>query len=170
MLAYVLVVFAVLLRLVPHVPDVTPLTGLALFGGVYLQRKQAIWLPLVALFVSDLFLPSEPIITRLSVYGSFCLIGLIGLVLRSRKNFRNVIIASLFSSTLFYVITNFAFLYPTAMYGHNWSGIMQSYTNALPFFRNAIIGDISYTSLLFGAYELMLRYVHLSHTVEKTDN
>jgi hypothetical protein len=170
MLAYVLIVFGILMRLLPHVPDVTPLTGLALFGGVYLKRGQAIWLPIIALACSDLFLAPEPPVTRLSVYGSFCAIGIIGLWLRKRKRTGTTILASLLGSTIFYLITNFAFLYPTSMYTHNWSGIVTSYYVALPFFRNAIIGDLAYTALLFGTYEFILHWVNSTQVTGKTNS
>jgi hypothetical protein len=159
MFTYILIIFAALMRLVPHIPDVTPLTGLALFSGAYLKRRQSIWISLVALACSDLFLPSESIVTRLSVYSSFAAIGMLGWWLRSRKNIRAIIVASLAGSTIFYLITNFAFLYPSSMYTHNWSGIIMSYYNALPFFRNALIGDLVYTGFLFGAYAFALRVV-----------
>jgi len=152
MLSYVLIIFAVVMRLVPHVPDVTPLTGLALFCGAYLKRSQAIWVPLTALACSDLFLPTESISTRLSVYGSFALIGLIGWWLRSKKSISRIIMASIGGSTLFYLVTNFAYLYPTNMYPHSLAGISASYIMALPFFRNALVGDLIYTGFLFGAY------------------
>lgn len=159
MLAYVLIIFAALMRLVPHIPDATPLTGLALFSGAYLKRGQAMWAPFAALVCSDLFLPAEPIVTRLSVYGSFALIGIIGWWLRSRKGIGPIIFASLLGSTVFYLITNFAFLYPSSMYTHDWIGITMSYYNALPFFRNALIGDLAYTGFLFGAYTFAVRVV-----------
>jgi hypothetical protein len=157
MLVYILIIFAALMRLVPHIPDVTPLTGLALFAGVYLKRSQAMWVPLAALACSDLFLPSEPLTTRLSVYGSFALIGLIGWWLQRGKSAATILLASLGGSVLFYLVTNFAFLYPTSMYAHNWSGIIASYYNALPFFRDALIGDLIYTGFLFGAYAFAQR-------------
>jgi hypothetical protein len=170
MVVYILIIFAAIMRLVPHIPDVTPLTGLALFSGAYLKRGQALWVPLAALACSDLFLPAEPLSTRLSVYGSFALIVLIGWWLRKRKQISSIILASLAGSTVFYLITNFAFLYPASMYSHNWSGIMTSYFMALPFFRNALFGDLVYTGFLFGAYAFANRIALHSSSEEKLPN
>ena len=52
-----LIILAVLTRLLPHPPNVAPITGIALFAGNKFDNK---WigfiLPLVCMFLSDLFL------------------------------------------------------------------------------------------------------------------
>ena len=87
------------------------------------------------------------------VYGGFAAMGLVGLWLRSHKPAGNVIGASLASSFLFYVVTNFVYFYPETMYTHDVNGMAASYLNALPFFRNTLLGDLFYTSVFFGSYE-----------------
>ncbi|MBI2017840.1 hypothetical protein HYS92_02210 [Candidatus Daviesbacteria bacterium] len=89
------------------------------------------------------------------VYGSFGLVGLIGLWLRSHKRPLFVISGALSSSVLFFIITNFGvWAPPNNWYPHNLNGLIKSYTMALPFFKNSLIGDVGYTIILFGGYEL----------------
>jgi hypothetical protein len=159
MLAYALVGLGAVLRLMPHLPNFTPIAAIALFGGVYLKRGHALLLPVAALFISDLFIGFDSWRGRTVVYGSFMLVGLIGLLIRKRKSLAIVVGGSLAGSLVFYLITNFAFLYPQTMYPHTLQGVMQSYINALPFFRYSLLGDLIYTGLLFGAYELIL-HIH----------
>ena len=52
----IFVLIAATLRVVPHAPNFAPIGAMALFGGAYLGRKWAIALPLVAMFLSDLFI------------------------------------------------------------------------------------------------------------------
>ena len=59
--------------------------------------------------------------------------------------------SSLGASIIFFLVTNFAFLY--SGYEHNLSGIILAYTNGLPFFRGTLLGDLGYTAALFGAYQ-----------------
>ena len=41
-------------RLLPHLPNVTPVAAMALFGGAYLSNKRlAVVLPLLAMLLSD---------------------------------------------------------------------------------------------------------------------
>lgn len=161
MLAYILIILGVILRVVPHLPNMAPVTGLALFGGVYMKRSQTMWLPLAVMVISDAFLSPESLTTRLSVYGSFVLIGLIGIWLRTRKSVATILMSSIAGSIVFYLITNFAYFYPSDMYPHTLSGILASYYNGLPFFRNTLVGDLLYTGLLFGAYEFTQWVVRL---------
>lgn len=150
-----IIIFAVLLRLLPHPPNVAPIAAMALFGGAYLNKHYALVVPLVALFLSDIFLGFYS--GMIFVYGSFFLIGLIGLWVQKHKSFRNVILASLGSSILFYLITNFGVWLTGTMYAKSLNGLFESYIMGLPFFRNTLLGDLGYVGLFFGGYELVLR-------------
>jgi hypothetical protein len=41
------------------------------------------------------------------------------------------------------------------MYPHNVSGILTSYAAGLPFFRNMLIGNMVFSSVLFGSFYLL---------------
>lgn len=157
-MAYFFILLGALLRVIPHPANFAPIAAIALFGGVYLDKKQALLLPLAAMAVSDVFLGFDSFASRFMVYGSFLLIGLIGLWVRRHKNFASIIGATLAGSILFYLITNFAYFYPVSMYAHNLQGILASYVNALPFFRNTLLGDLFYVGAFFGAYELVMSF------------
>jgi len=152
----IIILFAVILRLVPHVPNFAPISGMALFGGAYLNKKYALIVPLIAMFLSDIFLGLHS--TMVFVYGSFILTGLIGLWLRKHKTFTDIIGAAFLSSLLFFLITNFGVWLEGRLYPANLSGLMSSYTLAIPFFRNTILGDLFYTGLFFGSYELAIKF------------
>lgn len=152
-LAVLLIVLGVAMRLLPHLPNFTPIAAMSLFGGVYLDKKYALILPLAALFISDVFIGFDSLESRLSVYSAFILVGLVGLAVRRRKTVLTIILGSLSGSVIFYLITNFAYFYHSSMYPHNLSGVLASYYNAIPFFRYTLLGDLVYTGLLFGAYE-----------------
>src|SRR5258706_1851062 len=152
---FIIIIFAVVLRLLPHPPNVAPIAAMALFGGAYLNKRYAIIVPLVAMFISDIFLGLHD--TMIFVYGSFFLIGLIGLWLRTHKRFKFVIAASLFSSILFFIVTNFGVWMMGSIYPQTFVGLISCYTLAIPFFRNTVIGDLFYVGVFFGGYELVIR-------------
>jgi hypothetical protein len=142
------------MRLIPHPENFAPITATALFGAVYLPKKYAFIIPLSALLISDLFLGFYGL-EMAFVYGSFIISGLIGLMIKSRKNIFTVIGATLTASILFYLITNFGvWLEPRSWYTKDLAGLLQSYTAGIPFFRNTLMGDFFYTGVLFGTYEL----------------
>ena len=73
-------------------------------------------------------------------------------------------LAALAGSVLFYVVTNFAVwvtpngLY-AGLYAHTWDGLIQCYVMALPFFRNDIAGNVLWTAMLFGLFDLMQLWI-----------
>lgn len=160
MLAYFFILLGAAMRVMPHAANFAPIGAIALFGGVYLSRKQALVIPMAAMIISDFFIGFDSLQSRLMIYGSFLLIGLIGLWVKKHKNVFSVIGGSLLGSVLFYLITNCVIFYSTKMYPHTWAGQMLSYTNALPFFRNTILGDLFYVGVLFGSYELVKYFKH----------
>jgi hypothetical protein len=162
----VIIAFAVVLRLLPHPPNVAPIAAMALFGGVYLNKKYALIVPLVSLFISDFFLGFYASMSY--VYCSFLLTGLIGIWLRNHKSFTNIILASLISSTLFFLITNFGFFLTTDLYPKTFSGQMEAYIMALPFFRNTLLGDLGFVGLFFGSYELIFSVVKHNMSLAKS--
>lgn len=141
------IVIAAVIRLFPHIPNVTPITAMALFSGVYFtNRNYAFMIPLMAMFLSDIFLGFSWI--TLFVYGSFILVSYIGYTSKKIK-----ITTILLSSVSFFIITNFGVWligYPKTV-----DGLMQCYTLAIPFFRNSLIGDFFYAGVMYYAFEFI---------------
>ncbi len=153
-LALSLIAMAAFARLIPHPANVTPVVAMALFSGSVLGRRAfAILIPLAALFVSDLALGFHD--QMISVYGSIVLVSLIGILLTKKPSAGRVVAASVAGSTVFFLITNFTVWLSGEMYAKTGFGLIQCYTLALPFYRHALIGDLAFTGLLFGAWALL---------------
>ena len=163
----VLIAFAVLSRLAPHPANVAPLAAMALLSGALLPRKLALTVPLGAMIVSDWFIGLHGLI--LYTWGSFVLIALFSSYRLRSISAGSVVGSSLAASVLFYLVTNFGVWLEGRMYEPTLSGLMQSYYNALPFFRNTIAGDMLYSGILFGAYALAM-YVTRSRAALKVQS
>ncbi|MBI4097882.1 MAG: hypothetical protein HY426_02475 [Candidatus Levybacteria bacterium] len=164
-LPLVIIAFGVLLRLIPHPPNFAPIGAMALFGGAYLSKKYALIIPLIALFASDIVIGLHS--TMPFVYLSFILIGLLGIWLKKRKNLPSVIGSAIFSSILFFVITNFGVWLVGNLYPRTLDGLIRCFYLALPFFRNTVIGDLIYVGLFFGSFELALRVLRDFFVIDK---
>jgi signal transduction histidine kinase len=150
----VAVVLAALSRLLPHLPNFTPIAAIALMGGAfYSDKRLAFLVPMLAMVLSDLFLPVHN--TIWSVYLSFALIVCIGFTLKNNLKVHSLLIASLTSSVLFFIITNFAVWFGSTFYSQDFAGLLFCYEQALPFFSNTVMGDVFYTTVLFGAFYLL---------------
>ena len=150
--AVTLVILGVAGRVLPHVWNFAPIVAIGLFAGVYLGKRYAYLLPLAAMLGSDIFLGFYDFKLMFFVYGSFALAGVIGYLIRHRKNVFTISAASISASTLFYVITNWAVWQFSPFYEKTVEGLILSYTLALPFFRSALVVDLFYTFLFFVAY------------------
>jgi hypothetical protein len=151
-----LILLAVFSRLLPHPMNFAPLMAIALFGGFYFDKRIAPILPLTALVVSDYFLGFYEGIEW--VYGSFLLVVIMGMIAKRFKSISVVYGTSLLGTTLFYLITNFAVWKSGVYYTLDFNGLVTCYIAALPFFRNAILGDLFYVTVLFGVYEMAVKY------------
>lgn len=164
MIYALLIILAVFSRLIPHPANVAPVAGLALFvgtTGLTYQTKQgkilAYSLPLIALLISDALIGFYTWQVMVSVYLGFLFTVGLGLLVRKYYSLETIILASLVGSIVFFLLTNAAVWAFTPMYAKTSAGLIESYTMAIPFFRNSLIGDLIYTAGLFGAYELAKR-------------
>ena len=160
-----MILLSAVMRLLPHPWNFTPVAAMALFGGAYLaNRKLAFALPLIAMLLSDLVL-------GVAIYGKvllfsqpvvyLCLLAIVALggLIRPRKSWWTIAVASLASSVMFYLVTNFAVWAFESLYPKNWSGLITCYTAAIPFFRNSVAGDLCFAVILFGGFALLEKSV-----------
>ena len=154
MIALIIIVMGIVMRFLPHPANVAPVAAIALFAGTYLNKKYALWVPLVIMIITDMFIGLHDVI--LYTWGSFVFVALIGMWLKSNKRLLNVGLASVISSFSFFLITNFGVW--VHWYPRNLQGLISCYTLALPFYRNTFIGDIAYVVVFFGLYELAARF------------
>lgn len=153
LISFLLIMFAITCRLLPHAWNFTPVIAISLFAGVYLDRKYAIALPLLIIFLSDYFLGYYAWPLMVAVYSSYILVGILSVVVRKNKSVEMIVAVSIISSSLFFLVTNFAVWQLSTVYTNNLTGLIECYTLGLPFFRNSLLGCLFYTAFLFGLYE-----------------
>lgn len=161
------ILFAALSRLLPHATNFTPLGAIALFGAAYFPKKKwAFIVPVLALWLSDLFLNNFvyaafydgfTLFTNgfLYIYGAFALIVILGIYLFDKITLPRVIGGALGGSVIFFVVSNFGVWLTSPMYPLTLEGLILCYTAAIPFFHYTIAGNLVYCAVLFGGYEYM---------------
>lgn len=152
-LGLVFTTLAIAARLLPHPWNFTPLGASLLFAGFILPKKW-LWLPIVALGASDLIIGTYHAPVMIAVYLSYGLVMAAAYNLRSYYNFGVALITSLGGAVLFFLITNAAVWLWSGMYQSDITGLWASYAAGLPFFRNSLSGDLFYSAVFFGVYEL----------------
>ena len=149
----IMVAIAAATRFLPHPPNFTAIGGMALFGAATLTNKKLAFLvPIMAMFISDLFIPNG---FNLSVYAAFIAIAAMGLLISNKKGPMPVIVGSISASVIFFAISNFGVWASQAMYTKNAIGLISCFEAAIPFFPNTLAGDLFFSSLLFSSYAII---------------
>jgi hypothetical protein len=139
----------------------TPVGAVALFGGAYFtDKKKAFLVPLITLFISDLlinYLYFHKFVWFYAdatwTYISFAAMVYIGTLLQ-KINVVNVILASLGSVLIHWLLTDInPWLYGNS-YDKSIVGYFQSLFAAIPFERSLLMGNLVYGFILFGGFEL----------------
>jgi hypothetical protein len=158
------VLLATVGRLVPHPPNFAPLSAIALFGAAFFSRRvMAVLAPLLALFLSDLFLNNTVYqqhhtgftwfdVPSLWGYASYVLIAVMGIVILRKPTVVRVVGSAIGASLLFFLVTNFGCWPGNPLYPQNISGLAMCYAAGLPFLQGTLLGDLFYSGVLFTAY------------------
>lgn len=168
-----IIIFAALSRMLPHAYNFTPIGAIALFGAAYFANKKwALAVPLIALWISDLFLNNLKYSAfydgfqwftpgLLYLYGSVAMIVILGYYLLKKITFGRVLGGALGASIIFYIVSNFGVWVSSPMYPLTFEGLIACYVAAIPFFHYTIAGNVVYSALMFGGYE-WLKYQYPS--------
>lgn len=145
-----------------------PMAVISLFSGAVLKNKSlAIGVPVVAMFMSDLFLQFTQGagfygVAQFFVYGALILISILGTKMGDMKTTK-VLGYTVGSSLLFWLVSNLG-VFAGGWYGYSFSGLMTTYAMAIPFlenematnlFINSIVSDLIGSGILFGSYALV---------------
>ncbi len=129
------ILIAIWFRLIPHLPNFTPITSLALFSGLMFKRKWlSIVIPIVAMILSDIVLGFSEI--TIWVYLAISTISITNWF-QSKINMKSILLSSL----IFFIISNFG-VWLIGGYPHTINGLFMCFTLAIPFFGYSILGDL----------------------------
>jgi hypothetical protein len=156
LLALGIIALAAALRIAPHPWNFTPVGAMALFSGAVIKnRRLAFVVPLLALFVGDIFIGFHRLMPI--VYASFLLSVAIGFWLRDRRTAGRISAATLLGAIQFFLVTNFAVWAFGLTYPRTGAGLVACYVAGIPFFWNTLAGDAVYAVLFFGTFALAER-------------
>jgi hypothetical protein len=162
-----MIVLAAFSRIIPHMPNLSPLDAIGLFGAAYFRKKwQAFLIPLSAVWLSDLFINN---VIYAQYYHSFTwfyegfywqyeayiLITLFGLGLFRKVNATRVIGGAMCSSLIFFFISNYSCWPGNPNYSQNINGLLSCYAAGIPYYKGTLLGDLLYAGILFGGFALV---------------
>lgn len=159
---YVVFLLAILSRLVPHPPNVVCIAALGLLAGCYIRGSAAWILPVAAMLISDVLghlfaIPGLGFYSPLAmafVYGGLTASVAVGRHLQARPRPWKVAAASLASSTIFFLLSNFG-VWLGGFYPQTPAGLVACFAMAVPFYGYTLLGDLFFSATFFGAFEFL---------------
>lgn len=161
MSAYLVLLFAVLSRILPHAFGATSVGFTAVGGGLlYFGARRSRWnaIPAVlALMATDYYLTHfvynypfhvSAYLVTWAWYAAVCLLG--NEVLRGKPSAMRVAGAVLASSTSFFILSNFMVWIGGGLYPHTAAGLVACYVAAIPFYANDVMSTAITAGALFG--------------------
>lgn len=151
-----MILFAAIIRIVPHPWNLAPVGAMALFSGAVIRNRWVAFLfPLLALLVGDFFVGFH--ILMPVVYASFLISVAIGFWLRDNRTVLRLGGAVLLGAAQFFVVTNFGVWMFLHSYPKTLAGLAACYLAGVPFFWNTLAGDAFFSAVFFGALYLAER-------------
>ena len=142
-------------RLIEHPWNFTPILAVGIFSGFYFKNFiLSLFIVILSMFIGDLFLGFHS--TMVFTYISLALAVVIGLFIKHFK-FTEILFSGLASSVSFFIITNFGAWLTLEMYEKNFTGLLQSYVLAIPFFHNTLISTFLYLIVLKLIFDLAIK-------------
>jgi hypothetical protein len=150
-----LILILSLSRLIPHPSNFTPMLAVGVFSGFYFRNfLLGVLIVIFSMFLGDLYLGFHG--TMFFTYISLAVAVVFGLLIK-RLKFTEILFSGLASAVCFFTITNFGAWLTLAMYEKNFSGLLQSYAMATPFFHNTLISTFLYLIVLKLIFDLAIK-------------
>ncbi len=166
-----LIIIASLYRIMPGRPyGFAPMIAMAIFGGAIIKDKKiAFLLPLLAMFISDVFyqllfingvgsIPGfyEGQFVNYLLFGGLTVFGFF----IKHFNVKRIALASISAPTVYFLISNFlVWLSASPLSGlqrpKTFDGLLMCYADGLPFYPWSVASTFIFSAILFGTYYFM---------------
>jgi hypothetical protein len=144
-----LVIFVIILRLIPHLSNFTPIFAIGIFAAYSFKNKWiSIALPLTSMLISDIFLGFYSEIW--AVYLSMAIAHLLNFKFAQTAKAKDLAISSFIAPTIFYILSNLVVF--VSWYPHNLLGLSECYISAIPFYGASLLATFGYTFLFWGIF------------------
>ena len=147
----------------------SPVIAIALFSGFIIRQKDmSFMLPLLALFISDVFIEllyTQDLFPYAGFYGGqwknyavLLISTLIGWGLKGR-NRSSLVLGGIAAPTVYFLVSNFMVWQAAAeaFYPKSFRGLLTCYEAGLPFYRNSLIATVIFLPLILVAYNYITR-------------
>jgi len=173
LLAIFIICIGVFLRIflneVIRIPNFEAVTSLSLVSGSFLGGIFAPIIPLLIIFLSDIYFGNTAV--YLFTWSAFILIGIFGTFFKrnSKYYFLKISGGGILSVLFFYLWTNFGWWLTFGMYPMNFQGLIACYIAGLPFLKNQLASVLIFVPVFVTLFSLIFDKL-LVKVIKKYEN
>ena len=91
------------------------------------------------------------------VYGAYVFIALLSPIIMNKLNFKSVLISSLVTPTIFYIVSNFGVWITGSTYPLSLDGLIMCYVAGIPFFDETLLSTVVFSVTIYVMMKLIVK-------------
>jgi len=156
MIPVIMMTLLVISRMISDIPNFTATIALIMFTSYLIRDKfQSVLVILVSQIISDLYIGIYS--SMFFVYGAYVFIALLSPIIMNKLSFKSVLISSLVTPTIFYIVSNFGVWITGSTYPLSLDGLIMCYVAGIPFFDETLLSTVVFSVTIYVMMKLIVK-------------
>ena len=156
MIPIIMMPLLVISRMISDIPNFTATIALIMFTSYLIRDKfLSVLVILVSQIISDLYIGIYS--SMFFVYGAYVFIALLSPIIMNKLSFKSVLISSLVTPTIFYIVSNFGVWITGSTYPLSLDGLIMCYVAGIPFFDETLLSTVVFSVTIYVMMKLIVK-------------
>ena len=135
-------------RMISDIPNFTATIALIMYTSYLIRDKfLSVLVILLSQIISDLYI--EIYSSMFFVYGAYVFIALLSPIIMNKLSFKSVLISSLVTPTIFFIVSNFGVWITGSTYPLSLDGLIMCYVAGIPFFDETLLSTVVFSVTIY---------------------
>ena len=156
MIPIIMMTLLIISRMISDIPNFTATIALIMFTSYLIRDKfLSVLVILVSQIISDLYIGIYS--SMIFVYGAYVFIALLSPIIMNKLSFKSVLISSLVTPTIFYIVSNFGVWITGSTYPLSLDGLIMCYVAGIPFFDETLLSTVVFSVTIYVMMKLIVK-------------
>ena len=156
MIPIIMMTLLVISRMISDIPNFTATIALIMFTSYLIRDKfLSVLVILVSQIICDLYIGIYS--SMFFVYGAYVFIALLSPIIMNKLSFKSVLISSLVTPTIFYIVSNFGVWITGSTYPLSLDGLIMCYVAGIPFFDETLLSTVVFSVTIYVMMKLIVK-------------
>ena len=152
----IMMTLLIISRMISDIPNFTATIALIMFTSYLIRDKfLSVLVILVSQIISDLYIGIYS--SMFFVYGAYVFIALLSPIIMNKLSFKWVLISSLVTPTIFYIVSNFGVWITGSTYPLSLDGLIMCYVAGMPFFDETLLSTVVFSVTIYVMMKLIVK-------------